>query len=61
VPFSKGFAMTGTGFSSDGVSDFALDVIVSGDEEGTLSYTLDSEGNSHVTGDYAGKPVDLSG
>jgi pimeloyl-ACP methyl ester carboxylesterase len=59
--FSKGFAMTGTGFSSDGVSDFSLDVSVTGDEEGTLSYTYDSEGNSHVSGEYAGEAVDLSG
>ncbi|HSS96868.1 MAG TPA: alpha/beta hydrolase, partial [Terriglobales bacterium] len=58
--FSKGFAMTGTGSSSDGVSDFALDVSVSGNAEGTLNYTLDGEGNSHVRGDYAGETIDLS-
>lgn len=59
--FSKGFAMTGTGFSSDGASDFALDVDVTGDEEGILSYIYDSEGNTHVSGTYAGEDVDLSG
>ncbi|MEO8610641.1 MAG: alpha/beta hydrolase [Chloroflexota bacterium] len=58
--FSKGFAMTGTGSSSDGASDFAFDVSVTGDAEGRLSYTYDSEGNSHVIGDYAGKAVDLA-
>jgi pimeloyl-ACP methyl ester carboxylesterase len=58
--FSKGFAMTGTGLSSDGVSDFALDVEVSGDAEGTLSYVYDGEGTT-VSGDYAGEAVDLTG
>ncbi len=59
--FSKGFSMTGTGFSSYGVSDFSLEVAVSGDAEGTLTYIYDSEGNISVTGEYAGEAVDLAG
>jgi pimeloyl-ACP methyl ester carboxylesterase len=59
--FSKGFAITGTGFSSDGVNDFSLDVAVSGDAEGNLMYVYDSEGNISVTGEYAGEAVDLAG
>jgi len=59
--FSKGFAMTGTGFSSDGVSDFSLDVTVTGDADGTLTYSYDSEGNILVTGEYAGEVVELTG
>jgi pimeloyl-ACP methyl ester carboxylesterase len=59
--FSQGFIMTGTGFSSDGVSDFMLDVLVSGDADGALVYTYDSEGNIAVTGEYDGESVELSG
>jgi hypothetical protein len=59
--FSKGFVMTGTGFSSDGVSDFSLEVAVSGDAEGNLTYVYDSDGNISVTGEYAGEKVDLAG
>lgn len=59
--FSKGYAMTGTGFSSDGVSDFSLDVAVTGHADGTLMYSYDSEGNISVTGEYAGEAVELAG
>ncbi len=55
--FSKGFIMTGSGSITDGVS---MDVAIKGPKTGQLSYTLDADGNSKVTGDYDGKKVDLS-
>jgi pimeloyl-ACP methyl ester carboxylesterase len=56
--FSDGFKMTGTGTYD--YDTFTLDVEVGGLEEGNLLYTLDSDGNISVTGEYAGETVDLS-
>ena len=58
--FSQGFSMTGTGvdnFADDGSAE--LDLTVSGLADGNLTYTLDSDGNSSVSGDYGGSPVNL--
>jgi pimeloyl-ACP methyl ester carboxylesterase len=59
--FSKGFTMTGSGVYDHDSSDFTLDVNVSGLHEGTLSYKSAGDGSTHVTGDYEGQSIDLSG
>jgi hypothetical protein len=56
--FFNGFNMTGSGSYKDHV--FTLDVQISGFESGTLTYTKDADGKISVTGEYAGKQVDLS-
>ena len=58
--FSKGFAMTGSGSYNydDGV--FTLEVDVTGLKEGSLTYTRDGDGLTHVTGTYGGEEIDLS-
>jgi hypothetical protein len=50
--------MTGIGSYKDNV--FTLDVHISGFEKGTLTYTKDANGKITVTGEYAGKQVNLS-
>jgi hypothetical protein len=56
--FFNGFSMTGVGSYKDKV--FTLDVRINGFENGTLTYTKDADGKISVTGEYAGKQVDLS-
>lgn len=58
--FSKGFIMTGKGSFDYEANVFTLDVHLSGLAEGALVYTRDGEGRLHVTGAYAGQPIDLS-
>jgi pimeloyl-ACP methyl ester carboxylesterase len=56
--FFNGFSMTGTGSYKDKV--FTLDVHISGFETGALTYIKDADGKITVTGEYAGKQVNLS-
>jgi hypothetical protein len=56
--FFNGFNMTGIGLFKD--NTFTLDVRISGFENGTLTYTKSADGKITVTGEYAGKLVDLS-
>jgi len=58
--FSQGFIMTGTGEYNYDEDGFSLDIAVSGLADGHLVYTRDGDGALHVTGDYAGKAIDLS-
>lgn len=55
--FSKGFILTGAGILKDGVS---MDVEIRGLETGHVTYTQDSDGQSHVKGEIDGKAIDLS-
>ncbi len=56
--FFNGFSMTGTGSYKDRV--FTLDVHINGFESGALTYTKDSNGKITVTGEYAGKEINLA-
>jgi len=56
--FFSGFNMTGTGSYKGKV--FTLDVRIAGFETGRLTYTKDANGKITVTGEYAGKQIDLS-
>ncbi len=58
--FSKGFVMTGSGSYNYDEGVFTLEVNVTGLKEGSLTYTRDGEGITHVTGTYGGEQVDLS-
>jgi hypothetical protein len=59
--FINGFALTGSGGNDYDNGLFTLDVKVSGEEAGTLSFTRDdTQGTYTLTGDYNGSPVDLS-
>jgi pimeloyl-ACP methyl ester carboxylesterase len=58
--FSQGFVMTGTGTNNYDENVLRLDVAVSGLADGHLVYTRDGNGQRHVTGEYAGKAIDLS-
>ncbi len=55
--FFNGFNMTGTGLYTDNA--FTLNVRISGFENGSLTYTKSADGTITVTGEYAGKQVDL--
>ena len=56
--FFNGFSLTGVGSYKDKV--FTLYVRVNGFENGRLTYTKDANGKITLTGEYAGKQVDLS-
>jgi len=59
--FTAGFAISGTGGFDYDAGSFTLETQVSGDKTGALTYTHNySSGTSNVTGDYGGKPIDLS-
>jgi pimeloyl-ACP methyl ester carboxylesterase len=57
--FSKGFILSGTGTYDNESQAFTLEVTVSGLAKGNLSYIHNADGSIRVTGDYAGKPVEL--
>lgn len=57
--FSKGFTVNGTGEYIDESQVFTLEVRVSGLGNGNLIYTRQPDGSESVTGEYAGKKVDL--
>jgi hypothetical protein len=56
--FFNGFSLTGVGSYKDKV--FTLDVRVNGFENGRLTYTKDANGKVTLTGEYAGKQINLS-
>ena len=56
--FSKGFILTGNGTFADGA--FNVIVKVTGLKEGPLIYTQNADGNTTLTGTYAGEKIDLS-
>lgn len=58
--FIDGFTLTGSGSHNYDDGSFSLDVTVTGDQEGTLVYTLDSDGTLHLTGEYGGETIDLT-
>ncbi len=58
--FSSGFAMTGNGVYNYDDELFTLEVTVAGLKDGTLTYTRDSEGALHVTGEYGGETIDIT-
>jgi len=58
--FSTGFTMTGDGSYNSTDDVFTLEVAVTGLTDGKLTYTRQSDGVTHVTGQYDGQPVDLS-
>ncbi len=58
--FTQGFAMTGEGSYDYENGLFTLDVQVSGDKSGSLTYVHDDNtGTASVTGEYGGQAVDL--
>lgn len=58
--FSRGFILSGTGGNDYEAGQFSLEVTVSGDGNGTLSYLRDDNlGTYTLTGEYNGQPVDL--
>lgn len=58
--FTQGFSMTGGGSYDYENGLFTLEVQVSGDKNGSLTYVRDdNEGTLSVTGEYAGETVDL--
>ncbi len=56
--FSKGFVLTGNGTFADGA--FNVIVKVTGLKEGQLTYSQDADGNTTLTGNFAGEKIDLS-
>ncbi|MBI5840710.1 MAG: alpha/beta fold hydrolase [Chloroflexi bacterium] len=58
--FSGGFTMTGEGAYNCDDELFTLEVTVTGLKDGTLTYTRDSEGTLHVTGEYGGETIDIT-
>ncbi|MCQ3936785.1 MAG: hypothetical protein DPW18_07025 [Chloroflexi bacterium] len=58
--FIEGFVLTGSGSQNFDEDTFTLDVTVTGDRDGTLTYTRSGDGSLRVTGEYGGEPVDLS-
>ena len=58
--FSQGFVMSGDGSYNYDDSMFKLEVKVTGLKEGSLTYTHDGDGNTHVTGTYAGQTVEVT-
>lgn len=58
--FTQGFAMTGSGSYDYENGLFTLEVKVSGDKSGTLTYTRnDNDGSLSVSGEYGGQKIDL--
>jgi pimeloyl-ACP methyl ester carboxylesterase len=59
--YIKGFVLNGTGSKNSEKGIITFDTQVSGAKEGKLVYTDNTaDGTSSVTGDYGGKPIDLS-
>lgn len=58
--FSNGFVMTGSGAYDYESGEFILDVVVTGIQDGQLTYTQDANGSIKVEGLYAGREVDLA-
>lgn len=58
--FTQGFAMTGSGSYDYENGLFTLEVQVSGNKSGTLTYTRnDNDGSLSVSGEYGGQTIDL--
>jgi pimeloyl-ACP methyl ester carboxylesterase len=59
--YLKGFVLTGTGSYNYDESLVTLEVQISGAKTGKLVYTYDENtGSTSVTGEYDGKPIDLT-
>jgi len=58
--YIDGFILNGSGLYDYGSSLFTIDVQVSGDKSGSLTYTRDNNtGNISVAGEYGGETIDL--
>jgi pimeloyl-ACP methyl ester carboxylesterase len=58
--FSRGFIMTGSGFTNYEEGSFTLEVEVTGLKDGSLTYIRDGEGSILVTGTYDGEEIEIS-
>lgn len=58
--FVDGFILTGSGLQDFGEGTFALEVNITGQKEGTLTYTRSADWELQVTGEYGGETIDLS-
>lgn len=58
--FSQGFAITGSGSYDHDSGDLTLNVQIGGYKTGQVSYLLDSEGRSSISGEFDGSPIEMS-
>ena len=58
--FSRGFALSGGGEIDYGKGSLRLQVSVTGSHTGSLVYLREGNGDTRVTGEYAGASIDLS-
>ncbi len=58
--FSRGLAFTGVGDYDLNADQFRLEGQVDGAAQGRLVYVRAGDGTAHVTGTYAGRPVDVA-
>lgn len=58
--FSQGFAVTGSGSYDYESGDLTLNVHLNGYKTGQVSYLLDSEGRSSISGEFDGSPIEMA-